>query len=42
MLPKWETVEEVLTEPSEVTRWGIGLASVLVALIGGFLGWFVS
>lgn len=31
MLPDRETVEEVLTEPTEVTRWGIGIASVIGA-----------
>lgn len=37
MLPSREEVEELLTEPSEVTRWGIALASIGVALIAGLL-----
>lgn len=34
-------LEELLTEPAEVTRWGIALASVLLVLIAGLLAYTV-
>lgn len=37
MLPSRDDIEELLTEPTEVTRWGIALASLVIVLIGVLL-----
>ncbi len=39
MLPSRHEIQEVLTEPAEVTRWGVAVAAVLVAVIAGVLEW---
>lgn len=42
VLPDASQIQEFLTEPAEVTRWGIALASLLAASVGAVLGWAVQ
>lgn len=39
--PPGVNLEELLTEPAEVTRWGIALVSVVLVLIAGLLDYTV-
>lgn len=36
-MPSREDLAELLTEPAEVTRWGVALAAVAVAAIAALL-----
>jgi hypothetical protein len=37
VLPSREEIEELLTEPTEVTRWGVALAAVAAVAVAVLL-----